>query len=246
MSVSSKQVFASPGSALFHSVGDTPGAGPTGPAGIGPTGPRGPTGATGSPGPTGPQGVQGFGGPQGPTGASSPTGATGTTGPTGAAGANASTAGPTGPVGATGAIGNTLVLVRQEKPVTLSPSSAQYTSDQLFTATSNYVIGYAVARCIEVPGKSCCVKVYRSNAQLPSLADITSVVGNNWFQPTQTQGSYQYITSPPDPPNNAGITIVPKPQYVWVQINSVVPTGKTETWVLSSAVNLTGNTYVMS
>lgn len=242
MSVPTKQVFAAPGVPLFHSIGEASGTGPTGPAGFGATGPRGPTGETGATGPAGPPGARGPYGPQGATGASSPTGATGPQGPRGPTGAASASVGATGPQGATGAVGNTLTLLQQLKPTTLTPQSFTWTNDRLLAAADNYASGYIVAKCLTTPAKSLIVKYYRSNAQVPTQADVTFVLGNNVTNPpTLNQATYQYLSST----NASSLYLQQAPQYVLISVTSTVPAGTTETWTISSTENLQGPTFVM-
>lgn len=241
MSVSTKQVFASPGVPMFHSVGEASGTGPTGPAGYGATGPQGPAGETGATGPAGPPGPRGGYGPQGATGTSSPTGATGAVGSIGPTGAASASVGATGPQGATGPVGNTLTLLGAY-PQILTPQSSTYTLDRLLDAALTYASGYIVARCITTPAKSVVVKFYRSNALTPTLSDITLVLGNNLLNPDNVQTSYQFLTTT----NGASISVQPKPQFVLISVTSIVPAGTQESWVLSAAANLQGSTIVMS
>ena len=240
MSVSVKQVFASPGVPFFYSINDPSAVGPQGPAGFGPTGPQGATGATATTGPTGPFGPQGFPGPTGPAGAPTATGATGPTGPTGPQGVAGTTTGPTGVTGPTGGVGNTVAQIGFAGPFTLTPSSTSY-STSIIGNTARYSSGYIVARCITSPLKSVAVKYYRAGA-VASQDDVTFIVGNNVNgPPTLSQGSFQYI-SVTAPLNNASITV--DQQSVssggsLVTVSSIVPAGTEETWVLSAGANLT-------
>ncbi|MCW3070343.1 MAG: Kelch repeat protein [Bacteroidetes bacterium] len=98
--------------------------GATGPQGtVGATGPQGTVGATGpqgTVGATGPQGTVGATGPQGTVGATGPQGTVGATGPQGTVGATGpqGTVGPTGPKGEPGIEAESIILRKNNNPIT--------------------------------------------------------------------------------------------------------------------------------
>lgn len=234
MSVSSKQVFAAPGVPLYYAIDSSSVVGPAGPATPGPAGPQGVTGPSGTTGPTGPFGAQGFPGAVGATGAPSPTGPTGPTGATGPIGFASTTTGTTGVTGPAGTGGAVLPFPFGSVPVTLTPSAGTYTTTALFSQAPNFTCAYILARCITTPQKTMLMKVYFSNAQSPTLVDMTSVVGNNTTSKTTNQQTVNYITSS----NSASLSISPNPQYVLITLSSLVPAGTEEQWVMSASTNL--------
>jgi hypothetical protein len=243
MSVPVRQFQAASGVPIFIPFGQASGTGPAGPATPGPQGPQGPVASgTGVTGPTGPFGPQGFPGPTGTQGAASRTGPTGPSGSAGATGPSGVGTGATGPAGVTGPAGNTVIPGTVNSLNQILQSGNQPSTYQVLN-TNSYQIGYFVARCITDPRKSMMMKLYGTLQSSPQPgSDILSVVGNNNTNADVQMTTINYI----DATNHASLELVNNNQsypgpYTGVQLKSFFTGGGTESWVLTSAANMSSS-----